>query len=126
MVEVTAGSEVIPHRTFCVAPSMLNGSFSQCSFGFANIALPASWTGEFVYYIGFAQQGCLVLRRCKVSELRCLEEDFVDLLIRVQECNQLLPKGFDKVFSSGTDVKHIEPQRYHFRILFSFSLLVKW
>ena len=91
------------------------------------VVFPTSWTGEFVYYIGFAQQRCFVLRRCKVPELRCLEEGFdLDLLLRVQECNHLLPKGFDKVFSSGTDVGHVEPQRYHFRILFSFSLPVTW
>ena len=127
MVEVTAGSEMIPHQAFWIVPSMLNGSFSQGSFGFANVVFPASWAADFVHYIGFAQQRCLVLKQSKVPEFRCLEEGFdIDLLLCVQECNYLLPKGFDKVFSGGTDVRHVEPQGYYVRILFFFSLLVRW
>ena len=116
---------MIPHRTFCVGPSMFDRSFSHRSFSFTNIVFSASWTAYFVYYIGFAQQRGFVLRRCKVPELRCLEEGFdLNLLLRVQECHHLLPQGFDEIFSSGTDVRHVEPQRYYFRILFSFSLPV--
>ena len=90
MVEVRTSFEVVSHRTLCVRPCVLNGSFSYRSLSLTNIAFATAWTADFIHHIWFAQQRNFVFGRRKVFQTRCLEESIdLDFLLCIKESLQL-------------------------------------
>ena len=48
MVEERISFELIPHRTLCVRPCMLDWSFSYRSLRFSDVVFTTTWTANFV------------------------------------------------------------------------------
>ena len=121
MQKMLAMLEMVLHWAFLICECMFLCSFFQDSFGLSDVTFSAAWTRNFINHVRFHQFRGFIFSAGEGGQLRCIEEA-VDLylLFWIQEAIEFLPKSFDQIITSRSDIREVYPNGYNIWIFFSF------